>query len=76
MNIHTNIHALYHSILVRRSNFGKSKWAGWPDMHWLARDNDGLVAAMVCGLVLLEPSGLAVQNAEWQVGTLLSLSPW
>jgi hypothetical protein len=28
------------------------------------------------GLVLLEPSGLAVQNAEWQVGTLLSLSPW
>jgi hypothetical protein len=30
----------------------------------------------VYGLVLLEPSGLAVQNAEWQVGTLLSLSPW
>jgi hypothetical protein len=28
------------------------------------------------GLVLLEPSGLAVWNAAWQMGTLLSLSPW
>jgi hypothetical protein len=39
-------------------HFGKSVEMGWPDIHWLARDKGGLVAAVLWRL------GFQVESAD------------
>jgi hypothetical protein len=48
--------AWFHAVdLVSRSTWQIKM--GWPDIHWLARDNGGLVAAMFEAWVSVESAG-------------------
>jgi hypothetical protein len=64
---------IMHSVLMTMANSTLNPSKSQDHIHLSLGVQHDLA---ISGLVLLEPSGLAVQNAEWQVGTLLSLSPW